>query len=116
MPEKDRQHSMTLAEIIIGVVVLVVALALLGPRIWHTRQKRACQNNLRRIDSGKEQWALAERKTDGDPIVTREVNQYIRGNTTPICPAGGAYSYLNIGSDPTCSTKESHGHVIDWGY
>jgi hypothetical protein len=62
-----------------------------------------CINNLRMIDSAKESWALAKQKTNGEDVVTSEVNAYIRGNTTPVCPAGGTYSYNVVGSNPTCT-------------
>ena len=73
-------------------------------------QQLSCINNLRLIDSAKEQWAMARKKTDGDPVVVDEVNRYIKGNTTPVCWGGGRYSYNAIGSDPTCAgvTVTSH--------
>jgi hypothetical protein len=63
----------------------------------------ACVNNLRIIDSAKEQWAAAHGRTNGDPIVVQEVNEYIKGNTTPTCPDGGTYAYNAVAADPTCS-------------
>ena len=58
------------------------------------------------IDAGKQQWALANHKTNGDAVVVSGVNEYIKGNTTPVCPAGGQYTYNPIGSLPVCSLAD----------
>ena len=65
----------------------------------------SCLGNLRMIHGAKEQWALANGKKAGDPIVISEVNQYIKGNTTPSCPSGGTYSYNALGIAPRCSKE-----------
>jgi len=52
----------------------------------NTAQQNACINNLRQIDSAKEQAALAQRWTDDQVVDVKIVNQYIKGNTTPTCP------------------------------
>jgi hypothetical protein len=66
-------------------------------------KKSVCTNNLRQIDAGKEQWAMATSKSHGDAVDIRGVNEYIKGNRTPICPAGGSYDYTTIGTDPACN-------------
>ena len=71
--------------------------------------RNACINNLRQLDAGKEQWALATRKRQGDAVDIRGVNEYIRGNRTPVCPAGGSYDYTTIGADPVCNVP---GHAL----
>jgi hypothetical protein len=72
-------------------------------------KRRTCINHLRMIDAGKEQWAMENTKKDGDPVDIDGVNEYIKGNATPKCPAGGTYKYGLIGSDPTCSVP---GHKL----
>jgi len=73
----------------------------------NTSARNACINNLRQIDSGKEQAALANKWEDGtdcdNPTNKAVINQYIKGNTTPLCPDGGTYSYNLMGKNPTCS-------------
>lgn len=71
-----------------------------------TSQKNACINNLRIIDSAKEQWAMAERLQDGDDVDPEGAAQYMRGAKIPKCPSGGTYTLGVIGEDPTCSHKE----------
>jgi hypothetical protein len=75
-----------------------------------TAQQNACINNLRQLDSAKEQWALAENKMTGDQPVTNEVLQYVKGAEMPTCPEGGEYTLHPIGRDPECSV---HGTLGD---
>jgi hypothetical protein len=66
-------------------------------------KKSACINNIRQLDSGKEQWAMATNQRSGAVVNEAGVNAYIRGNQTPICPAGGTYTYNIVGENPECS-------------
>lgn len=74
-----------------------------------TSRQNACINNLRQIDSAKEQWAIANGINGTADVVVPEVNEYIKGGTTPICPAGGTYTYNVMGTDPTCTAP---GHSL----
>ncbi len=76
-------------------------------------RRNACINNLRMLDAAKEQWALASRQMNGAEPVIVEINHYIKGDTTPICPAGGEYTYDVIGKNPTCDCP---GHKMPGGF
>lgn len=110
MADEDTHMTKTLYAFIILFVLAVAVLAMV-PSFLKAREPAysaaACINNLRIIDSGKEQAALAERWTNGvDCDVswnTMIINQYIKGNTSPECPDGGVYSYRKLGEDPVCS-------------
>ncbi len=65
--------------------------------------QNACINNLRQLESAKEQWALAGKKNQGDAVVEAEVLQYIKGNKMPVCPQGGQYTLNAIGENCECS-------------
>ena len=69
--------------------------------------ENACINNLRRIDAAKEQWAFRSGAKTGAVIVS-EANAYIKDGA-PRCPAGGTYTYNNLGVNPTCGVS---GHVL----
>jgi hypothetical protein len=70
--------------------------------------RNACISNLRQIDGAKEQWALDNRKSEGELIVPAQVNDYMKGGA-PKCPKGGVYRYGKVGDAPTCSIP---GHAL----
>lgn len=81
-----------------------------------TSQKNSCINNLRQLDSAKEQAAMANNWTNEQEIMPgsteeEKVLQYIRGTMMPICPDGGSYTLNTIGEVPTCSNPE---HSLDF--
>lgn len=71
--------------------------------------RKMCINNLRIIDAAKEQWAMEAGASHGQPVDLAGCNQYIRGNATPVCPAGGTYTYNRAGTPPECSCP---GHAL----
>jgi hypothetical protein len=100
----------------LAVLTVIAAIAIPSHvKARNTSQQNACISNLRMIDAGKEQCAMVYRLTDGDKAVTASVNEYVKGNTTPICCCGGTYSYGNIGSQPECSITTPTSHIFGGG-
>jgi len=72
----------------------------------------ACINNLRLIDSAKQQWALEFRKQATDTPTMDDLKPYLgRGanGEMPTCPNAGAYTVGAVNEKPTCSVA---GHVL----
>jgi hypothetical protein len=46
---------------------------------------------------------LGENKPIGAEVVEKEVLEYIKGATLPVCPQGGRYTLGTIGQLPACS-------------
>jgi len=99
--------------IVVAIIGLLAAIAIPSfVKARNTAQQNACINNLRMIDSGKEQAALAERWGDTFQAVTTIVNQYIKGNTTPMCPAAGNYTYGTLQQNPACDFTGTTTHKM----
>jgi len=96
--------------IVVAIIGLLAAIAIPSfLKARTTSQQNACINNLRQIDSGKEQAALAYKIAQAQTVPTASVNEYIKGNATPTCPAGGTYTYNTLGTNPVCSVG---GHAL----
>ena len=71
------------------------------------RRRNTCINNLRQMDSAKEQWAMAQNRRNDAPIDKAGVCEYIKNRGRDIvCPDGGTYTWGNIGEDPACSQPD----------
>ena len=121
---RARRRGFTLVEIMIVILIIAMLLAIAIPNFLRARdvsRARACQCNLRQIETAKEQWAMQYRKTGTDtPIPAELVTEYIKGvdDSLPLCPSDGEYSVGNINTRPTCSiatngdSEPNNDHVL----
>jgi hypothetical protein len=69
----------------------------------------ACANNLRMIQTAKQQWAADKKKSSTDVATWEDIQPYLgRGRGTLRCPKGGEYTVGAVGESPTCSVP-GHG-------
>ena len=114
---KRMKQGFTLVEIMIVVAIIGLLAAIAIPSFMKARtqsQANACINNLRQIESGKEQWALAAKQKSGDPVVTSEVLAYVKNPTSATnCPGGGTITFNAIGTNAVCSlATETPPHAL----
>jgi prepilin-type N-terminal cleavage/methylation domain-containing protein len=99
----------TLVEILIAVAVIGLISAVAFPQFMKARSSAAmniCISNLKRIEEGKDLWAVWEGGNQNDtPTWAELIPDYLR--KMPSCPLGGTYSINRMDADPTC-TMDGH--------
>jgi prepilin-type N-terminal cleavage/methylation domain-containing protein len=121
--KNNRKAGFTLVEIMIVVAIIGLLAAIAIPNFVKARttsQQNACINNLRLVDSSKQQWALEQRQQSSNTPLGTDLQPYLgRGinGELPTCPVDPqntfATSYVvnNIGSKPTCNIVSST-HIL----
>jgi prepilin-type N-terminal cleavage/methylation domain-containing protein len=100
------ERGFTFVEIMIVVAIIALLAVIAIPSFVRARQtstRSACLNNLREIDGAKQQWALENNKVNGDSPNNSDLSAYLKGNSMPDCPGGGAYTLGNVGTLPVCN-------------
>jgi len=107
---KNKKKGFTLVEIMIVVLIIGILLAIAVPNFVKARERsrtKTCVGNLKQMDSAKEQWAMENKKAEGDACADTDIApDYIKA--MPECPSGGTYDVGNIGDNPTCSLGGDH--------
>jgi general secretion pathway protein G len=111
----------TLVEIMIVVTIIGLLAVMAIPNFIKTRvraQTNACINNLRQIDSAKQQWALELKQAGTALPAATDIGPYLgrSGSTSNVlCPASGAgttfgtsYTINAVDVAPSCQVISAH--------
>jgi prepilin-type N-terminal cleavage/methylation domain-containing protein len=111
----------TLVEIMIVVAIIGLLAAIAIPnfiRARTTSQTNACINNLRQLDSVKQQWALENRRAATALPAQTDVQPYLgrgTGGSIPYCPLDStetftmSYTMNDVSTPPLCNLGGASG-------
>ena len=100
--------------IVVAIIALLATISIPSfLKARQTAQGTACINNLRLIDSSKQQWATEKNKQGSDTPVASDIALYVgRNQTFPSCPVGTSTSYSinTVTNVPTCGNAATNTH------
>lgn len=110
MGKPRRRNGFTLVEMMIVISILAMLMAIATPSFVKTRdiaRQNSCMANLKAIDGAKSQWAMENRKNDGDTVTWADLSpSYMKAQVN--CPWGYAYTLQPIGTPPYCPVVGHH--------
>ena len=113
---RKNSKGFTLVEIMIVMAIIGLLAAIAVPNFIQARnsaRSATCINNLRLIDSAKEQYAIENNIANGSGTTSTDCTPYLKNNAFPTCPGTStAYTTNNIGTFPACALSGSAAGMV----
>lgn len=110
----SQKAGFTLVEIMITVAIIGMLSAIGVPNAMKAResaQYNSIINNLRIIESGKDQWALENKQPPGAQPTATNLVAFIKNNTMPQVVVGETYNINPVGTRADATTPVKLGPV-----
>lgn len=91
----------------IVIVIIGILINIAIPNLVRAREQtraKSCAQNLRRIESAKQQWAIDNRRAgSATPLPAQLYGSGLYLRAAPICPGNYSYSINSVDTDPACA-------------
>jgi hypothetical protein len=98
-------------KVIVAIIFVSIPVVFVFSNIESAKAKaktNTCINNLRRIETAKNQWALENHKTTDDTPTENDLRVYFKDGVIPKCPLRGPYAINSISKITTCTAVGHH--------